>query len=323
MKIERNSLCHCGSRKKYKKCCITSEHRPIEIVSVLSELQEVCDDALAKIEAGDLPSAELEAERLYDLYPDDHMVNFLQGVCLVQRERYDEAALFFEDAIHINPWFCEAYFNLASLYRQEMKTIESVACFRKIIEIEGEHGDLGKLAKKELDWFEKIIQKTSGETLEEYLQAKILFDEAFECLRWERYKEAISLFQQVLVLNPNHVQSYGNMALAHSALGEQKIALQYLDKALLLDPSYEPAQNNRENVLRLKEGVKSPFIMKETMYYKEKLESEGVKRKKPQALTWSSSHAGYIKQGLKRIGKFVEGIWGDEPKKIVSNNHKA
>ncbi len=176
MKIERNSLCPCGSGKKYKKCCITSEHRSVKIVSVFSELQEVCDDALAKIEAGDLLSAELEAERLYDLYPDDHMVNFLQGVCLVQRKRYDEAILFFEDAIHINPRFCEAYFNLANLYRQEMKTVESVACFRKIIEIEGERGDLGKLAKEELDWFEKMIQET-GETLEEYLQANTLFEE--------------------------------------------------------------------------------------------------------------------------------------------------
>lgn len=293
-KMERNSLCHCGSGKKYKKCCITSEYRPIKIVSVLSELQEVCDNALAKIEAGDLPGAEIEADRLYGLYPEDHLVNFLQGVCLIQRERYDEAVFFFQDAIHINPWFSEAYFNLANLYRQELKTVQSVACFRKIIEIEGEQGDLGRLAKKELDWFEEIIQKTSGQSLAEYLQVMTLFDKAFECLSCERYKEAISLFQQVLTFDPNHVQSYGNMALAHSALGEQKIALQYLDKALLLDPTYEPAQQNRENITQLKEGEKCPFKMKEIWYYREKLESEGVKRKKPRALHWSPSHAGYI-----------------------------
>jgi tetratricopeptide (TPR) repeat protein len=242
---------------------------------VLSELQEVCDEALAKIEAGDLKSAEIEAERLYDLYPDDHMVNFLQGVCLIQRERYDEAAFFFEDAIQINPWFCEAYFNLASLYRQELKTVQSVAYFRKIIEIQGEHGDLGKLAKKELDWFEKMIQETSGQTLENYLRGTARFDAAFECLRRERYREAIFLFQEVVMLDPNHVQSYGNMALAHSALGEQKTALQYLDKALLLDPTYEPAQQNRKNILQLKEGEKSPFQVIETLYYKEKLDLEG------------------------------------------------
>jgi tetratricopeptide (TPR) repeat protein len=294
MKIERNSLCPCGSEKKYKKCCITSEHRPFEIISVSSKVLEACDDALAKIEAGDLTSAEIEADRLYDLYPDDHVVLYLQGVCLVQRGHYEEAALYFEDAIQINPWFCEAYLNLAGLYRQEVKMVQSIACYRKVIELDEEHGDLGKLAKKELDLLKKMIQDTSGETLEEYLQAQTLFNDAFECLKRERYKESISLFQQVLAMNPNHVQSYGNMALAHSALGEQKIALQYLDKALLLDPTYEPAQQNREYILQLKEGEKSSFIMQETSYYKEKLESEGMRRKKTQLLTWSPAHESYI-----------------------------
>lgn len=124
----------------------------------------------------------------------------------------------------------------------------------------------------------------------------MLFDEACTCLRREEYREAISLFQQVLTLNPNHVQSYGNMALAHSALGEQKIALQYLDKALLLDPTYEPAQINRKNVLQLKEGEESPFIMGEVSYYKEKFELEGKKAQKPRALSWFSSAMEYISQ---------------------------
>jgi tetratricopeptide (TPR) repeat protein len=281
MKIERNSQCHCGIGKKYKKCCLTFEPKPIQLVSVFSELQETCHKAMAKIEAGDLLSAEKEAEYLYNLYPDDHMVNFLQGVCCIQREHYQEAISFFEKAIQINPRFSEAYFNLANLYRQELKIRQSVANFRKIIEIEGKHGDLGKLANNELDWFEKMFQKSSEQTLEEYLDSSTLFDEAFACLRREDYQEAISLFQQVLTLDPNHVQSYGNMALAHSALGEQKIALKYLDKALLLDPTYEPAQQNRESIIRLKEGEKSSFKVKEVLYYKEKLESESRNKQKP------------------------------------------
>ena len=242
MKIERNSLCSCGSGKKAKKCCLMLERKSIHVVSVYSKIREMCDKVLAKIEAGDLSRAEMEAEHLYNLYPNDQWVNFLQGICLIRRERYQEATSFFEEAIQINPMFSEAYFNLAGLYRQEIKIFQSIVCFRKIIEIEGEYGDLGKLAKKELDWFEKLIQDSSGQTLEEYLQVPILFEEAFICLTRKHYQEAISIFQQVLALNPNHVQSHGNIALAHSALGEQKIALQYLDKALLLDPTYEPAR---------------------------------------------------------------------------------
>lgn len=297
MKIERNSPCTCGSGKKYKKCCLSLEPKPTQVRSVLTNMEEVCDNALAQIEAGDLVSGEAEAERLYNLYPNDHWVNFLKGICHIQREQYQKAISFFEEAVQINPCFCEAYFNLASLYLQEREIIQCVACLKKIIEIEGKHGDLGKLAKKKLDDLGNIFQRTSGLTLDEYLKTHTLFDEAFACLKRAEYREAISLFQQVLTLNPNHVQSYGNMALAHSALGEHKIALQYLDKALLLDPTYEPAQTNRENILWLKEGETTPFIMGEVSYYKEKFEAEGKKVQKPTALTWSTSAMEYIPQG--------------------------
>jgi tetratricopeptide (TPR) repeat protein len=296
MKIERNSQCTCGSGKKYKKCCFMSKRKTIQVVEIFSEMQEACDNALAQIEAGDLLSAELEAKRLYLLFPDDHMVNFLQGICCIQREDYQKAIYFFEATIQINPWFCEAYFNLANLYRQEIKIPQAVDCLRKIIEIEGKHGDIGKLARKELDWLEEMLQKTSRQTLTEYLQVLALFDEAFACLRREEHQKAISLFQQVLVLNPNHIQSFGNIALAHSALGEQTLALQYLEKALSLDPTYEPAQQNQENIIRLKEGEKSCFKTVAVSYYKERFELEGKKRQKPRALTWSNAASGYVHQ---------------------------
>ncbi len=287
MKTERNSPCPCGSGKKYKKCCLISENERVQ-TSVLSEVEEACDDALAKIEAGDLLGADMDAWRLYRSYPDDPMVNFLKGVCCIQKKLYDAAISYFETAIQINPWFTEAYFNLAGLYRQEFKVPQSVACFKKIIEIEGDQDGLGKLAQKELDNLEKMIKTTSGQTLEEYLWGTALFDQAFECLRKQQSREAIALFQKVLELDPNHVQSYGNLALAHSALGEQKIALEYLDKALLLDPSYEPAQNNRKIIARLKEGVLNPCKMGEVFYYQEKLELEGKRKSKPQILDWDS-----------------------------------
>jgi tetratricopeptide (TPR) repeat protein len=154
--------------------------------------------------------------------------------------------------------------------------------------MEGERGALGKLAKKELDWFERTILETTGQSLEKYLQGMTLFDRAYACLRAENHEEAIELFQQVLLIDPDHVQSYGNMALAHSSLGNQKIALQYLDKALLLDPTYEPAQQNRKNISRLKEGGKCNFETKEVFYYQEQLASLGEKRKKPRVLSWFS-----------------------------------
>lgn len=290
MTQERNSHCHCKSGKKYKKCCLLKNQKEkarVQISTVFSEAEEACDSALAQIEMGNLRGGEIEAARLSSIYPNDHMVNFLQGICSLQRERYSEAISFFEKAIHLNPWFTEAYYNLAGLYRQEFKTVESVVCLRKIIEIEGEKGPVGKLAKKDLVVFENTVLESSGKTLDEYMATYALFDKAFDYLRNEHYQEAIFGFQQVLALDPNSVQSHGNIALAYSALGRQKIAIEHLDKALLLDPSYEPAQQNREIISQLAEGEMIPLESKEVLYYKEKLESEGIKRKKPRMVTLS------------------------------------
>ena len=84
------------------------------------------------------------------------------------------------------------------------------------------------------------------------------------------------------------------MALAYSALGEQKIALECLDKALLIDPIYATAQQNRKIIAQLEEGEKSFFQTEEISYYKEKLESEGHTRKKPRKMSWSKSQSAYL-----------------------------
>ena len=111
--------------------------------------------------------------------------------------------------------------------------------------------------------------------MEAFIENQKLFDQAFENLKEQRFERAIELFQEVLKQCPDHVQSYGNMALAQAGLGHKAAALASLDKALALDPNYEPARNNRETIASMNEG--EPFIppfFAETEYYREKLEAE-------------------------------------------------
>lgn len=52
----------------------------------------------------------------------------------------------------------------------------------------------------------------------------------------------------------NHCQSHGNIGLCHMFLGETTEALAALDRALEIDPNYEPAFQNRELLLSLPAG---------------------------------------------------------------------
>jgi len=110
---------------------------------------------------------------------------------------------------------------------------------------------------------------------EDCLESQRLFDLAYEHLMAQRYEAAVDLFGQVLARYPGHVQSHGNVALAYASLGRKALALEHLDKALALDPAYEPASQNRKILQGMTEGKAfRPVAMGETEYYRERAEAE-------------------------------------------------
>jgi lipoprotein NlpI len=83
------------------------------------------------------------------------------------------------------------------------------------------------------------------------------------------------MFGRALQKNPNHVQTHGNLALCLAGLGKKAAALASLDRALELDPTYQPAFINRIAIEAMTEG--EPFVpgmMAETEYYRERLEAQ-------------------------------------------------
>jgi tetratricopeptide (TPR) repeat protein len=96
-----------------------------------------------------------------------------------------------------------------------------------------------------------------------------------ESLRAQHYEAADDLFNQVLAQNPDRVQSHGNVALAYAGLGQKTLALQHLDKALALNPTYEPAIQNRKIIEAIEEGEPHrPLAMAKTDYSRECLEAK-------------------------------------------------
>jgi tetratricopeptide (TPR) repeat protein len=61
-------------------------------------------------------------------------------------------------------------------------------------------------------------------------------------------------FKLILESEPNHVQSHGNLEFAYAGLGDRVAAVRHLDKAIELDPEYEPAIDNRCIILALPPG---------------------------------------------------------------------
>jgi lipoprotein NlpI len=62
---------------------------------------------------------------------------------------------------------------------------------------------------------------------------------------------------------------YGNLGICHAQLGQKSEALAAFDKALELDPRYEPAIVNKAITQSLEEGEKLNTKIKTVQYYKD------------------------------------------------------
>lgn len=252
---------------------VSQKHLTVEI---LPEVDDRCHEALELAEMGKLAQAEAILEDLHRQHPKYHMVCYGIGACHVLRGDLDQAISCFEQVVEIFPILANAHYNLGVAYTQQVKLDKAVEAYERAITVDGRDGEVGRLARKKLDDLADLVRQNSGVSLAEYLDNLRVYDQAFAALREGQYPLAIRLFAQVLKTDKNHVQSYGNMGLAYASLGNRRKALECLDKAIELDPGYEPAILNRQVVSSIAEGhaLRIPEL-REISYYRDFRGSKG------------------------------------------------
>jgi tetratricopeptide (TPR) repeat protein len=233
-------------------------------------LEEWCDSVTGLLEEKRLGEARGEIEEMIEEFPDYAEPHYFMGTCLAMEGKAAEAIVFLNRALSIEP-SAEAYFNLANVHKALFQIAECVDCLKKAIARDGKKGDLGRQAKAALDEIASTVRKTSGLTMDRFLENKARFDRAFACLKAGRFEDAIQGFHHVLSVQPSHVQSHGNLGLAYAGLGNHEKAIAHLERAIELDPDYQPAIENL-NVVRTAqpgERVRAASFL-ETDFYAEK-----------------------------------------------------
>ena len=126
-------------------------------------------------------------------------------------------------------WLTKADHDLraAVLAAREPNELWDIAAFHS-------HQAAEKALKAFLAWRDVPFRRTHN--LVELLEECEVVDTAFASLINGRFREAIDGFNRVLKLQPNHVQSHGNLGLAYAALADREFALRHLNRAIELDP---------------------------------------------------------------------------------------
>jgi tetratricopeptide (TPR) repeat protein len=289
----RNDPCPCGSGKKYKNCCQPADAALVRrtalerlperhfIAELRPDLEKAVEHLMQRLERGERKGLEGEFRALFDKNRHHHLTNYAMGVYLAVVQENPRGALpFFQKAVRLYPPLAEGHYNVGNCYVKIARVAEATAAFREAIRYSDPGDPAGERAKERLCTLERMIRDTSPfQTLDAYVENQRLFDQGFEQLSQRSYDKAAELFKRVLEQYPNHVSSYGNLALAVAGLGQKAAALECIEKALALDPDYEPAITNRRVIETMKEGeTPKPLIFARTEYYLECLEKEKAQR---------------------------------------------
>jgi len=218
---------------------------------IVMKINNDVDNSLMLMKHGNLEEGKLLLDKLLLEYPQNHMVNYGMGVFFNVQQVTDKAIHFFKKAIKVHPYFVEAYFNLAIAYRQKSDLKNSLENFQKVVEFGDKEEDFVKAAKGILDDFESKLLKNDGITLNQYLEGMLLFEKAHKDMIENKWDLAKKGFNNVLTITPNHIQSLGNLGLCYGMLNDNKKALEFLNKALELEPNYEFAKSNKEIISNL------------------------------------------------------------------------
>jgi len=231
--------------------------KPKDFIMVIDpEINDKVNDALELAEQGKLKIAEGTISALFKKHPQIDFVQYGMGVICLMKNEYDQALLYFEKAVEINPYFVEAWFNIGAVHHKRLEAGEMIKAYQKVIEFGDITDHYVKHAKHFLENFENKIRNKSGLSLDQYMESMDIFNDAYTAMENKEWEKAISGFNKVLAFDPQHPQSYGNLGICYGHLGKKQEALAALDKALQIDPHYEPAILNRRYISSLAEGEK-------------------------------------------------------------------
>lgn len=238
-------------------------------IELNNEIDQAIDKAMALVEKGEFSNAETILDELMQAHPKHHMVLYGMGVFFAMQEQYEKAIEYLNDAVQVFPFFVEAHYNLAIAYKSAFDIANMIRASRKVLGLAEQGTEFYDNAQDMIHTMEESLRK-DGLSLNAFINGQDEFDRAISLMEKGDYKSAVKGFERSIGWHPNLPQPYGNMGICYGKLGNRQAALSAFEKALEIDPTYEPAIINKAETEKLAEGQCMQGDVKVTNYYAEK-----------------------------------------------------
>ena len=224
------------------------------IAEIDPEVNEAVNAAGELAQRGKIDQARAAMEMLLREHPANHVVHFGMGVVHAVQGNHREAITWFDRATVISPYFMEAHFNKALACRKVLDVAGAIRASRKVVEVGDPKEMEVKQAKAFLNDMEVSIKRSEGVDLDKYMESQDAFNCAYALMEQGQWEKSLDGFRAASAMNDRNAPTHGNMGICLAKLGRRAEALLELDRALEIDPRYEPARLNRVGVERMQEG---------------------------------------------------------------------
>lgn len=194
----------------------------------------------------------------------------LRGIELAGAGKYNEAIMFFDRAVKLDPNFAKAYFNLGTAYYHQKNFLKAIEALQRAVKIDplyaNAYNQLGLTLADDLQFvkgqaaLDEAIRQDPNHPVYHY-NLGYLYN------RWGKFKAAVKSLERSRQLAPERSETWVNLGFALIGLKRYRQAIEALQQAVTLDGNGVEARvflakaymlaNDKPSALALYERVRS------------------------------------------------------------------
>jgi len=168
-------------------------------------------------------------------------------------EYLDQSMELLYTALEYSPNRIDIYYALAQGYYLKNDIEKSEETLHNSLNLGVRHADiylkLAQVQAKKGDPEKAIISINKSEELGKVFQFNDLEDFAITFINRNKFELAIEVFLKMDILQPYNINTYSNIALAYSKIGEKEKAIEWMSKILEINPTMQDSVDEFINSL--------------------------------------------------------------------------